>query len=398
MDELILTLLKENGRIIIPDFGALLVKQKNPFTVIFNEFLQYNDGALIAAVETSMKINRDAATQKVKDLTIEYQDKLNKGEKIILNEIGILTKNSTGKISLISKEDNLKEQSKPISSTLPGKEEKVNTVEFDLEPEVKNDQKPVIKEPEKKPIERTFEKPVENPVAEKKIEPVTTNKPINTQPNTPIKKPETPISKPKETVADKKSDVNSSLKPPIQKYAYTPEPVRNKKSIFLWVFIIVVVNGAIIGYFLYGDKIKQYLASKKSPAKTETLVSKEATPEQPVIDSTITDEPALQNVEAVPQDVVESTPETAPETTPKTTQAFAGTKYFVVAGVFRDESNADKLVKELRDKGYNAEKFGKIGNMYSVSYDVFQSKQEADNFMLKIKDKIDNEAWIKVID
>jgi cell division septation protein DedD len=80
------------------------------------------------------------------------------------------------------------------------------------------------------------------------------------------------------------------------------------------------------------------------------------------------------------------------------TLLLANTKYYIVAGVFREEDNADKLVRELKLKGYNAEKFGKIGKMHAVSYAVFASKEEADNYLQKIKGSADAGAWIKIVD
>ena len=83
-----------------------------------------------------------------------------------------------------------------------------------------------------------------------------------------------------------------------------------------------------------------------------------------------------------------------------------GMRIFIGTGVsepltlvrYLKESNADNLVKELNQKGYNAEKFGKIGAMYAVSYDVFPSKQEADRYMIKMKREVDPDVWIKIID
>ncbi|NJM14971.1 MAG: hypothetical protein HC896_05945 [Bacteroidales bacterium] len=47
MDAYIVELLNSNKRVIIPDFGAFIVKQGTPVTYVFNEFLKYNDGLLI---------------------------------------------------------------------------------------------------------------------------------------------------------------------------------------------------------------------------------------------------------------------------------------------------------------------------------------------------------------
>lgn len=50
MEEILIELLKNNTKVIIPDFGAFIVKQRNPFQVVFNEFLRFNDGLLIDSI------------------------------------------------------------------------------------------------------------------------------------------------------------------------------------------------------------------------------------------------------------------------------------------------------------------------------------------------------------
>jgi cell division septation protein DedD len=68
-----------------------------------------------------------------------------------------------------------------------------------------------------------------------------------------------------------------------------------------------------------------------------------------------------------------------------------------VAGVFREEQNADNLVIELRNQGYNSEKFGKIGKLHAVSFGVYTSKSEAEKELRRIKQGVNPEAWIKVV-
>jgi cell division septation protein DedD len=69
-------------------------------------------------------------------------------------------------------------------------------------------------------------------------------------------------------------------------------------------------------------------------------------------------------------------------------------EYYIVAGCFREESNADQLVIELRKKGYQAEKFGKIGNLYAVSFSSFADKSAALEELKKIRDTEQKGAWI----
>lgn len=381
MEELIVSLLKESGRVIIPDFGAFIVKTKSPLKVIFNEFLQYNDGALIGATSKKFNIERDAAAKKVKDYATEITSKLDSGTSIDLPEIGSLSKSSTGKITFGTSDATTAE-------TAPKEEDKKaegNTVEFDVsdnketpKTSVKPKPAPAAK-PANKPEAKAAEKPAEK--APSKPTPPPTPKP------TPVSKPTAPTTKNPE-----KPTPNSKETTPIAEY-YDEEPSRNKVKLILWIVLIVLVNGAIVGYFIYDEEIKA-LFQKNNEASLEQVID---TPlilneeeDIPIVDETITTE---NDTELIIEPAIEEQVETE---TPSAT--ISGTKYYVVAGVFKEETNANNLVIKLNNDGYNAEKFGKIGAMHAVSYDVFPNKQEADRFMLKIKREVDAEAWIRAVD
>lgn len=383
MDKIILDLLKENGRVIIPDFGALIVKQKSPFTVIFNEFLQYNDGALIGAVEKTENIDRDNAAAKTREFTKEIQTKLGKGEEITLTGIGVLTKSATGKISIkeIGAPDEAQKKAEPAKTTPPKKEES-KTVEFDLE----ENKKPADTSTKSKETPKTStKKDLPGGIPEKKEK----KELPKSAPKKEIHRPAAKKELPKSAPIRKEEPVKTVETPPITEY-YSEGTGRNKWNIVLWIVVILVVNGAIIGFFFFSDEIKALFGKKTDTIESqipETTILEEETP---VAIDTLTEEKVV-------EPVIESTPEDNEEQQ-ASHEIFAGTKYYVVAGVFSIEANADNLVTELRKQGYNAEKFAKIGNMHAVSYDVFPTKREADRLMLKIQRDVNAGAWIKIID
>ena len=112
MDKYIIELLDTNTRVIVPDFGAFIIKQKEPRLIVFNEFLRYNDGLLIEYVAKSENIDKEAAKKKV----IEYVDKAGKNLKDnnehLISGLGKLVKESTGKITFEEKSDSTKKDSK----------------------------------------------------------------------------------------------------------------------------------------------------------------------------------------------------------------------------------------------------------------------------------------------
>jgi nucleoid DNA-binding protein len=361
MDDIILDLLKTKGRIIVPDFGAFIIKSKSPFKVIFNEFLQYNDGALIGATAGGFNLERDDAAKKVKEYVTDISKQLDKGTPVSLSGIGVLSKSSTGKITLNETLEEAQQVTQPTENNTS------NTVEFDIDDTQKEEAK---RTPEEKVKEKTEEKKQIIP-DKKKVDIQETHKP-------------TASSSPKPTPVVEKKTAEKPIKPTPVASIHSTYTSKNKLNIILWVALIVIVNAAIIGYFLLDDKIKGAFGSKKPAQKEEIIKTPKIIENQSAsTTSIVTPEEEL---------VIEET--TDPE---KSSQVFSGKKYYVVAGAFSDEKNADALVVELKQKGYNADKFGKIGVLYAVSYDVFPTKQEADKLMLKIKKEVNTGAWIKVI-
>ena len=69
--------------------------------------------------------------------------------------------------------------------------------------------------------------------------------------------------------------------------------------------------------------------------------------------------------------------------------------YFIVAGCFQDESNADGLVQKLRRKGFDAGVFGKKGKLHMVCYGSYTNKSAAKSALQNIKSDENPGAWLK---
>lgn len=71
--------------------------------------------------------------------------------------------------------------------------------------------------------------------------------------------------------------------------------------------------------------------------------------------------------------------------------------YHVIAGAFREPANAQKKLKQLIEKGYNARILGvNKWNLTQVSYDSFNSRNEAVNVLNTIKETTSKDAWLLV--
>lgn len=67
--------------------------------------------------------------------------------------------------------------------------------------------------------------------------------------------------------------------------------------------------------------------------------------------------------------------------------------YFVVAGCFKEKSNADELIKKLNSEGYEAELIDQHKGLYRVSFKKFKSRRKAKALFKEVKEK-GVSAWI----
>lgn len=71
--------------------------------------------------------------------------------------------------------------------------------------------------------------------------------------------------------------------------------------------------------------------------------------------------------------------------------------YHIVAGAFREEENADKKVKQLREEGFKARQIGanKFG-LHQVVYSTYENRIEALNALREVKRTSNPGAWLLV--
>lgn len=81
----------------------------------------------------------------------------------------------------------------------------------------------------------------------------------------------------------------------------------------------------------------------------------------------------------------------------KPDSSISNEKFHVIGGVFRDFSNAERLIKKLKQKGFDAKLAGKTNKgLYRVAYDSFTSKAEALALLKTVKVNENHESWLFV--
>lgn len=382
MTDYIAEFLASNNRLIVPDLGAFIAKQGAVNDFAFNEFLRYNDGLLAEYIAKKESIEKDAAVQKINEFVQKVNNSLAEGSKVAIGQLGFLQKDNSGKVSF-ERSHTAPVVEKPTVITIPDAPEKPVTAAR----EPKKEEKPAAKaEPTPSPAEKPA--PVQ---PSKAAAPASAEKPI-VAPAAPVTKPtaEKPTEAEKRAAAVplKTPHVASAAPPPRQteppkasptvvatpasgatekNYTMYQTQKRSNMSRVLWIFIILVLLGAAAIYVI-NNKSKFF--------KPKTIDTPVVAVDSSAMDSTLTEEP----IEAAPVDVAPVQP--------------AGVQYYVVAGCFRIESNADRYVQKLQSEGYKARKFGQYKGLHTVCFDSFTEYGPALGMLRDIRNGREPYAWI----
>jgi nucleoid DNA-binding protein len=343
-------LLATNNRVIIPNYGAFLVRatskgkdsnnlEEKLNDVYFSPFLKFNDELLEKFIIKKEGITKELASDKIKDFIEEVKLKLTNDSEYDIPKFGQFTMDKQGKVvftPLMKESDVIKAESEKPKETTKKETKKSSTK--------------TVKEPVKKVAAKS--KSIEKEIAAEsnqaeiiiKEEIKTEEKPIMPELKTPVSAPKTEI---KQTPLKKTSSVNKGL---------------------VWSIAIGLPLAAIFIWTLLNfDTVNKILKKEK---KTETKIEKIAT-EKTVIENTEIAEPETainENIEQVAD---------ATNTQEPIQPAEVQKKYYIIAGSFKNQKYADSYQKSLIEKGFPAERLGERNGMYAVSYNSFTDKTQA---------------------
>jgi cell division septation protein DedD len=448
MDKNVAELLKTFKRVIIPDFGAFLAMGDEKGTITFNEFLKFNDGVFLKHIVEKENMESDQALKEIDAWVKNIQTDLDKGKPVPFEGLGVLKKDDGGKIQLemtgaaqsegkmddVKEGEAKKEDPKPEESEKkdPGKEEPTpekepagakaelkKSVEKEKEKggeaeegqKVKKSTEPIkeeegekgvgkvaakavepekeasgdkSKEPEEKPDETPGTKPgeKEEDVQKKQEKPG----PVIAQPIIP--KEEEPMELDPE---EKRTDDSQSEEPVHDPGAFEKEKALldrdddEKKKIRLigWTLIALIPVLLVIIWFLF--------IREEPPARMEQLPVQES----PAIEQKPTESTPPAEEQPAENQPAETTREEEPPASPQEpVAADQSPAWYVVAGCFEIERNADGMVDRLRSQGYDARKFGTIGSLHMVCFDSFENRREALKLLREVRWDVEPDAWM----
>ncbi len=97
MHKTITLLLKNNFNLIIPGFGSL-IKSASTGKVSFNEYLKFNDGLFVTAIEKEDGISKIDAEKKIKSFVNEIKEGLSSAKMFTIEGLGEFSSGSKGEI------------------------------------------------------------------------------------------------------------------------------------------------------------------------------------------------------------------------------------------------------------------------------------------------------------
>lgn len=352
----ILDLLQEHEIVIIPGFGAFIPQYKpaeideesgemSPPSkeISFNPKIRNNDGLLVGKVAESEQISHLEAFKKIEEARENILYRLDKGEKVLLENLGALFFGENREIQFETSGEShlfpdtyglrttsLKDKTASASESTPETEDEAQTGE---------------------PEEEENKQEADSPGAE----------------NQPVSEP-APVPEPS--------------------FQDSGDPPRKKNRGWLW-FLLILIPLVAAGIFVLVKEKKEPADSAEitvEPPAVEEQIAEEQT--VPPVDTTETDSVAItaaDSVETAEEESIDSTGYITPDSS----------KFYLVGGSFKEHKNAEKYFQYLKKEGFEPFHLGKQGNFYIVGIDVFDNEIEAFGAQYDFLDKYpESGVWV----
>lgn len=350
-------LLLENEIVIIPGFGAFVSEYKPaeinedsdeikpPSKIIlFNQKIRNNDGLLVGYVAEKQRSSHFDALKKIEKEREDILYKLDSGEHVKLDEVGILFYTEENTIGFTAEEDD--------NLLLDSFGLEVTTIESFEETEEVAEPEPIDSsdEEEETPEETKSEPELIEPI----IEPIEAEK----------EKPEDKENEPAPilvTEAEHSPGSNFRMAEPV--------PAEEKKKRGWWWLLLILIPLIAVSVFIFMKGKKDGESDKQLRLEQQTIEI-----EKPVV------VPKQDTVKADTTQLIEKDTSKTEEIKPDPlVEADSGApKYYLVGGSFSVEENAETYLKELKDRGFDAFHAGKNGRFFIVGIGTYNTFGEAD--------------------
>lgn len=445
-------LIHQNTRIILPEFGAFLVKDSgdkgfNPANVSFSPFLRYNDGMIEIYVAKSRGISKEEAAKDVQHFVETIKNELLEKGTFELEGLGYLKRDQRGSLSFSLSQSKEKKDLSDTPTADSSISKKNVTVEVAPTKE-KNDEKIDVWLVEDKPLDSddpnakkirkisgskatveklTTTKKGNKPskkVDELQQEPVKDNQPLTDVeiiPESSIEKVQTTksivdkvIESPKEIESNEqviqietKDSPIIELDKPDYSNSVTYKPKKSKGLLYTAIAIgVIAILFFLVRSYYFPPNIESTDDSISITSKPESIINEKVEAKDKInkpkddIDKAFNEQSndkkrtkeeikkEKEQEDAIASSLIENAKFKNPES-----KIISGVKYYIIAGSFKNPDYANKFLQELKSKGYNASIVIQPSGMNAVNIGNYSNHDEANKALKEFKSKLPN-LWI----
>ncbi len=375
MEKYILDLIKENNRVIIPNFGAFIISKENGISILFNNFLSFNDGLLVNYVAENKGIDTIVATDQVFDFVDTLKKELDEKGIYNIEKLGVFKKDENGILRFQQASDlgDFSDLEQDFKVTKEISLEKIEDITDNNEANLLDidSSSEIIDTPDEEKI-----KEEEKIITDKIEESILTIDKEDAEGKSVVKeegKKITPqiVSRNKEQVV-KEKHTSSSSKKNVHKYSQKISKDKKRKDVITFVIIALLVVLCIAVYFVFFSKKKEVV--KTTPIKVEKPINTE-----------------VKHIDTVK--VVEEEIKSKP-LREINKPAIVSNAFYVIVGSFKQHENALKMVEKLESKGFTNAQILTKGKMFLVSADSNVSYRVIEARQQEILEKNKMESWL----
>ncbi|RPH31677.1 MAG: SPOR domain-containing protein [Bacteroidales bacterium] len=439
-------LICQNTRIILPEFGAFLVKDSgekgfNPLNVSFSPFLRYNDGMLEVNVAKKRGISKEEAAKDVHAFVETIKNELLEKGFFEVEGLGELKRDQRGGLSFsllrpeeqqknlekgTDKSNSAKKELPPIAAQTIDKSDVLRIEEKTAEesatikkPKKITDEKAKVekltttKKVKKIPVEVKTSQPelIKDIISESTLE-IESERNIETLQSIQVSTNEIQVesklsekdtithtddkSSPTLEIEDKPSDVNEPSK-------------KNRFSGLLYSIIaigIIIILFFVIRNYYFSPNIEgvnditSVKAEQKSTANDKVEANGKVEKPNDEIDKAFNEEskegnPSKEQLrkEKELEDAIANNLIKDSQTKINKKSINTGIRYYIIAGSFKNPDFAANYMNELKQSGYNAAIVVQPSGMNAVNIGSYTSREEANSALKGFKSKLPN-LWI----
>lgn len=361
MDKFLIELLQLNNAVILPDFGSIVIANENTGEVMFNEYLKFNDGKLVALIVANSTMDAQDASNMVAKYIRDIQIQLDKGESYDIFGLGSFRKDKGGSAIFTG---NINSSNKKEAEIFMGPSPTPPAVTAKDENTPSNE------------VEENFWKHDDSAEEETKEE---TEEPIISETTTEI------VESSESTFSEETPQTTDH---PKNEKATVQRKEKKKRGILFWIlifFLLVLSAGGVFIGVKYEEVITymgwdKFSDDQKVADVIETQLTEETNTETDADNATVlTEENTILPNEteelteaAIEAQIVEELIEQ-----PTVIVSIDGKPFHLIGGSFSDETNATNFAETLKAKGLPAHVIGQFEGRHMVSVKSFVSRGEA---------------------